>query len=507
MASFTSVLGASAALLVAAASGCQNNGLSGCGGPIGENTAGERAEQRGLGLAPLTREELLDPETCAVCHPVHFREWQQSMHAYASDDPVFVAMNQRGQRETRGELGDFCVKCHAPMALREGLTRDGRNLAELPRKMKGVTCYFCHNATDVGPTHFNNSVVLANDETMRGGIADPLNPGVHGVAFDELFSDASPRSNLLCGSCHDVVNPRGTHVERTFEEYEASFFNLALRPQHQGGETCLGCHMRWKYSDFATVVPDEHLPVRRLHEHSWPGVDVPLSDWPGADDFRKRTECELSTSGAYIFAVQTDGHGMFVVQVESDAGHAQPSGSAQDRRMWLEFIAYDEQSRVLFKSGVIPDGEVEEKPRGTTGHDAALFMLRDRMFDDNDRETHDFWEAVRTSPRLIPATSNPQLRHYAEGRFQIPSRRQPARVEMRLKMRPMGIDVLRDLIGTGDLAPEVLQRLPTFTLWQTNVVWTPDKGRDWKPRPEALPIDCFRGDPALGRDAGVVERR
>ena len=50
------------------------------------------------------------------------------MHAFASRDPVFRAMNQRGQRETNGELGDFCVKCHAPMAVLDKQTTDGLNL-------------------------------------------------------------------------------------------------------------------------------------------------------------------------------------------------------------------------------------------------------------------------------------------------------------------------------------------------------------------------------------------
>ena len=46
--------------------------------------------------------EQQDPQTCKECHPKHFDQWSGSMHAYASDDPVFVAMNQRGQRETSG---------------------------------------------------------------------------------------------------------------------------------------------------------------------------------------------------------------------------------------------------------------------------------------------------------------------------------------------------------------------------------------------------------------------
>ena len=40
--------------------------------------------------------------------PQHYDAWQRSMHAYAADDPVFIAMNQRGQRLTAGRLGKFC---------------------------------------------------------------------------------------------------------------------------------------------------------------------------------------------------------------------------------------------------------------------------------------------------------------------------------------------------------------------------------------------------------------
>ena len=72
-----------------------------------------------------SRAELLDPATCAACHAKHYDEWSASMHAYASRDPVFLAMNRRGQEETSGALGSFCVNCHAPMAVREGATVDG----------------------------------------------------------------------------------------------------------------------------------------------------------------------------------------------------------------------------------------------------------------------------------------------------------------------------------------------------------------------------------------------
>ena len=62
---------------------------------------------------------LLDPAVCGDCHADHFSQWSGSMHAYASQDPVFLAMNKRMQRENPS-LGTFCVKCHAPMAVLAG---------------------------------------------------------------------------------------------------------------------------------------------------------------------------------------------------------------------------------------------------------------------------------------------------------------------------------------------------------------------------------------------------
>ena len=62
-------------------------------------------------------EALTDPATCQQCHAEQYAQWSGSMHAYAAEDPVFRAMNARGQRESQGALGSFCVNCHAPDAL------------------------------------------------------------------------------------------------------------------------------------------------------------------------------------------------------------------------------------------------------------------------------------------------------------------------------------------------------------------------------------------------------
>jgi hypothetical protein len=117
------------------------------------------------------RSQLRDPEICKYCHPNHYREWSSIMHAYSGRDPVFLAMNKRGQRETHGALGDFCVKCHAPMAVIDKRTKDGLDLERLPDIERGVSCYFCHNVTGIDGDH-NAMLHLANDTTMRGPLRD-----------------------------------------------------------------------------------------------------------------------------------------------------------------------------------------------------------------------------------------------------------------------------------------------------------------------------------------------
>src|SRR5213080_3764821 len=51
----------------------------------------------------------LDATECKSCHPVHYREWKTSMHAYAQHSPIFVAFQEFIQARTGGTLGTFCV--------------------------------------------------------------------------------------------------------------------------------------------------------------------------------------------------------------------------------------------------------------------------------------------------------------------------------------------------------------------------------------------------------------
>ncbi len=169
-----------AAALVVAAAACGNGDdanasrdLVPTGAAMGDASA----------AVPVDRD---DPILCKECHSSHYAEWSLSMHAFAGDDPVFRAMNARGQRETGGALGDFCVRCHAPVALARGATTDGTNLADLSSELRGVTCVACHTA-DVPD---GSALDLTDDGVMRGPIADPVVSPAHASEYSRSSTTA-----------------------------------------------------------------------------------------------------------------------------------------------------------------------------------------------------------------------------------------------------------------------------------------------------------------------------
>lgn len=431
----------------------------------------------------LDRAALLDPERCAECHPTHVREWSGSMHAYAADDPLFLAMNARGQRETGGALGSFCVNCHAPIAVLEGATTDGLNLAELPKPLRGVTCFFCHSIDAIAGDH-NAPFTLAGDSVLRGGLKEPASNEAHASKYSAHFDRATLESSSLCGSCHDIVTPQGLHLERTFKEWKETVFSSA-----SGGLSCSQCHMQGR-DGFAADV--EGAPSRRVHEHTFAGVDIALAPFPEAAAQRAEVQKSLDTTLQAVLCVNGEGMADARVEVVVDnvgAGHSWPSGATQDRRAWAEVIAYAGGAPV-YQSGVVPDGGDVTKLA-----DPDLWLIRDCLFDGKGARVHMFWEAEALSSNALPgaATNNPMDPAYYQSHVTRAFPRAagatlgaaPERVTLRIRLQPVGRDVMDSLVASGDLDPAVLDAMPIFTLAGTALEWTaekatihyPDKGR------------------------------
>tara|TARA_Y100001968_G_scaffold316322_1_gene344014 strand:- start:3678 stop:4868 length:1191 start_codon:yes stop_codon:yes gene_type:complete len=390
------------------------------------------------------------------------------MHAYAADDPVFVAMNERGQRETNGQLGDFCVKCHAPMALALDETSDGLNIAELPSHLRGVTCAYCHQIDAVVGSH-NAALQLNEDGVMRGGIQEPIATGAHSSAYSNLHDRNDLRSSDLCGSCHDVVTPAGVHLERTYEEWQSSIF----AEEGVFRLSCGNCHARG-YDGRAADLPN--APERRVHRHGMAGVDIALTDFPDRERQRAWVNEELAGSlYASICVGPLPGGAEIVVLLDNvGVGHSWPSGAAHDRRAWSEVIAYANGEEV-FSSGVVADDQAL-----LSLEDPYLFLLRDTGFNAAGEETHMIWDITSVESNLLTTTVttdplNPAFYHYKEHRYPVLGA-VPDRITLRERIRPMGLDVIDDLIESGDLDPQLRSAFPTFDLESTVLEWRGEIG-------------------------------
>jgi hypothetical protein len=416
----------------------------------------------------------MDPATCADCHQKQYAEWSGSMHAYASDDPLFVALNQRAQDQA--QLGNLCVNCHAPMAARTHATTDGTNLASLAAPLRGVTCYACHSVDKVMDSH-NDALHVANDGTLRGEYQDPYPNGVHQSAYSAVHDRAQLQSSSLCGACHDVVNGHGVAIERSFAEWTASAFATGA------GSSCSQCHMN-KSSERAPAANVSGAPLRDLHSHEFPGIDLALTDFPHADEQQQAVQNLLDTTLQTALCVRGRGAIASIVVIVDNvaAGHRFPSGAAQDRRAWFEVAAYAKDAE-LFHSGNV---DLASDPGAPS--DPDLWQVQDCMLDSSGNRVKTLWDAASVDSNLLPAQAtfdkSSPLYYQSHVTRAFPKDPQthlsafPDRVTLDVHLQPFPLDLFDDLfqdaarLGLDDSAVAALRsKLLPLSVGQ-QLVWT-----------------------------------
>jgi hypothetical protein len=416
----------------------------------------------GSGGPTLDRAALLDPQTCQSCHPSQFQDWSGSMHAYASDDPVFRAMNQRVQRENP-QAGPFCLQCHAPMAVRDGLTVDGSNLDQVPQTHHGVTCYFCHSAESVAGTH-NNPLTLSTDGSLFGPFGDPVAGTPHKAAYSALLDDSTTDSANMCGSCHDIQNLQQAHVERTFAEWQQTLF--AVPPN---GTTCAQCHMPGSNGPASTVSTGK---VRRVHSHVLAGVDLALTaGFPQKDAQKASAQDFLDRTLQATLCLDPSANSLQLTFDNVGAGHGFPSGATPDRRAWVEVTAYAGGNAIYSSGGAGP------APAASTP-DPDLWLIRDCIYDQLGSEQTMFWRAATVASNQLPGPMVPS--QHTQKIYPDPTRvpgglpSAPDRVTVAVHLQAIGDDVLSDLVQSGDLDASVPPLVARYDLGGGAALeWTP----------------------------------
>ena len=283
---------------------------------------------------------LTDPTVCATCHPTHYEEWQGSMHAYAAVDPAFIKMQKLGQKETNGQVDQFCVQCHSPIVSKLGLAPVNYENEDLPPiGLHGVSCQACHRISHVLEAR-NASFEYDSSSVIFGPLRQPVANTYHTSEYNAIFETSE-----LCGACHNVVNPREIKIENTFDEWLQS-------PAAAAGQTCQSCHMP-SYEGQAAV----DGPTREVHRHFFVGVDVALIDFPDRERQRRMVESLLQSAAEISVnparqARRNDFLPIEVMITSKTAGHHLPSGATADRQMWLSVKVSDAANgRVFYESG------------------------------------------------------------------------------------------------------------------------------------------------------------
>jgi hypothetical protein len=346
-----------------------------------------------------------EPEFCGQCHEDHFAQWSGSMHAYASQDPVFVAMVNKGIADTGGQIDQFCFQCHTPTASKlnltpievsNGVARLNADLSSTPLS-SGVTCVGCHMVEQVNATE-NAQLTYARD-TLYGATVNEAAQEAHPIAVSPFFADPY-QSSFVCGSCHNVLNPRGARLEATFSEWYASEYNQPNDLDNH--QSCVTCHMPLISGKRVKDGPDGEI-----HSHRFVGVDQALIDFPDRS-VQAELVRELLQNAAELeirLNEETDGVYLVVSVTNTNTGHYLPSGSTADRQMWVHLQVRDGAGQLVYESGMLDnDGNLAD---GVSGHSTApyidpeLLLFGQFVFGQSGEHVLFPWEVYSTADNLI----------------------------------------------------------------------------------------------------------
>jgi hypothetical protein len=232
-----------------------------------------------------------------------------------------------------------CIACHGPLAF---LTGDipPKPVAAETRVNEGVSCEICHNITGSSVEEpFNFSYVIKPDD-VKMSPRKGTETEHHGVQYSAFL-----RSPELCATCHDEQSPYGAWVKETYREWKAG-------PYAAQGVRCQDCHMYrapGRNASGGTVHPD-------IAHHAFHGSHVP-SKLAGAVDLA------LYASKEYVWP--GDEIKLKAVLFNGKAGHCVPSGSSEERMLWLEVWAHT------------PDGKKYHLPVQPGGFDGEEYTVAD----------------------------------------------------------------------------------------------------------------------------------
>ncbi len=290
---------------------------------LGAETAAKKFPAGDAAQGAYTYDDFESDDACIVCHQDIAIQMQQSLmsqcftHPWDEIEYSELALPHARKLGKVAGIEAGCNGCHAPLAFLAGDIPPKRP-AENTRANEAISCDTCHNMIgfegDV-PYNFNYIVRPGGPKVgaRAGGESD-----YHEIEVNAFLSSAE-----FCGPCHNEKDPYGMWVKATHLEWKDG-------PHAKAGITCQDCHMP---AGPGNAAPDlGGRDVENLRHHLFHGAHD-AAKLAGSVEVRVHPrEASLKPGSTQTLVANV---------VNAKAGHAIPSGSVEERVVWLHVEAKD----------------------------------------------------------------------------------------------------------------------------------------------------------------------
>ena len=289
-------------------------------GPAGTPKASDDA------LATRKYEDYERPKACAACHVDIARQHEQAMmsqsftHAWDEIEYFELAVPHAAKNPKVAGVKAGCNGCHAPVAFLAGDVPPPRP-AQGSRANEGVSCDLCHTITGrAGDPSVNFNWISEPGRVKQGNRVAAESP------YHQTRENPFLKTAEFCGTCHNERNPWGVFVKSTQLEWKEG-------PHGRAGIVCQDCHMPPARGRSARMAPERD----DVRQHLFHGAHDP-GKLAGVAEVRVHPDQREVEPG--------DPVRITAVVVNAKAGHKIPSGSAEERVLWLHVEAKDAKGKV-----------------------------------------------------------------------------------------------------------------------------------------------------------------
>jgi len=265
------------------------------------------------------------PQYCGTaCHVDFYQQWRQAMmsqsYTHHWDEIEYFDLAVPYAKNIGNEMiSHGCNGCHAPLAFLAGDVTPPRP-SEGSRANESVSCEVCHTITGFeGDTPFNFNWISEPGD-VKYGPRETVNSPAHQGAKSDFLNKAE-----FCGTCHNEMSPFGVWVKSTQLEWKEG-------PYAEENVTCQVCHMtttEFQTAAMGNVYPDAWMHL--FHGAHDPGKIAGTIELRIHPDIREVEPGEVVRFTVVLFNQKT--------------GHKFPTGSVEDRIVWLHVEAKDARGK------------------------------------------------------------------------------------------------------------------------------------------------------------------